>query len=466
VTTVYDLLMAQYGVPRGLEGDYPATTTTRPPYTPAWSEKYTGMGRDVLIRFAREWARTAELTGGKCTIIIGAGVNHWYHANLMYRAGIHALMFCGCVGVNGGGLAHYVGQEKLAPMESWSAIAFGKDWVPAVALQNAPSWHYVHSDQWRYERRSPTITPFPAERPPVRGRGTPWTMQVRAVKQRLAAVLSAVQRNPLDLVKEAEAAGAADERAEIIDYVVDQLKSGELKFSVEDPDAAGELAPGLVHLARQRADGQRQGARVLPQALPGHAHNEIAEDLAEDRSRTWSGTSKAPQGKMDLVVDLNFRMDTSALYSDIVLPAATWYEKDDLNSTDMHSFIHPLSAAVPPCWESKSDWQIFQAIAKKFSELAAAFPEPVDIWWPRRWRTTRRRRSRSRTPSTGCARRRRADPRQDHAGVQDRHARLQEPLQPVHLARPAGPRERAGRSRHALRHRRLLRRGARRPGRP
>ena len=38
------------------------------------------------------------------------------------------MMFCGCVGVNGGGLAHYVGQEKLAPMESWSAIAFAKDW--------------------------------------------------------------------------------------------------------------------------------------------------------------------------------------------------------------------------------------------------------------------------------------------------------------------------------------------------
>ena len=80
---------------------------------------------------------------------------------------------------------------------------------------------------------------------------------------------------------------------------------------------------------------------------------------------------------MDLVVDLNFRMDTSALYSDIILPAATWYEKADLNSTDMHSFIHPLSPAVPPCWESKSDWQIFQAVAKRFSKLAAKhFPGP------------------------------------------------------------------------------------------
>jgi nitrate reductase alpha subunit len=71
-------------------------------------------------------------------------------------------------------------------------------------------------------------------------------------------------------------------------------------------------------------------------------------------------------------------MDTSALYSDIVLPAATWYEKADINSTDMHSFIHPLSKAVPPCWESKSDWQIFRALAKKFSELAEKhFDGPV-----------------------------------------------------------------------------------------
>ena len=78
----------------------------------------------------------------------------------------------------------------------------------------------------------------------------------------------------------------------------------------------------------------------------------------------------APQGKFDLVVDLNFRMDTSALYSDIVLPAATWYEKADLNSTDLHSFIHPLSEAVPPCWESRSDWDIFRGLAKRVSQLA------------------------------------------------------------------------------------------------
>jgi nitrate reductase alpha subunit len=44
----------------------------------------------------------------------------------------------------------------------------------------------------------------------------------------------------------------------------------------------------------------------------------------------------------------------------------------------MHSFIHPLQAAVPPCWESRSDWDIFKAIAEKVSELAKThIPEPV-----------------------------------------------------------------------------------------
>ncbi|MCB9830055.1 MAG: hypothetical protein H6806_09885 [Planctomycetes bacterium] len=46
VATVHDLLMAQYGVPRGLSGDYPVDyDDADAPYTPAWSEKYTGIAR-------------------------------------------------------------------------------------------------------------------------------------------------------------------------------------------------------------------------------------------------------------------------------------------------------------------------------------------------------------------------------------------------------------------------------------
>jgi nitrate reductase alpha subunit len=64
-------------------------------------------------------------------------------------------------------------------------------------------------------------------------------------------------------------------------------------------------------------------------------------------------------------------MNGSCLYSDVVLPAATWYEKHDISSTDLHPFVHPFNAAIPPPWEAKSDWEAFNRIAARFSELAA-----------------------------------------------------------------------------------------------
>ena len=380
VTTIYDLLMAQYGVNRGLSGDYPADYNDEDaPFTPAWSEKYTGIARDVLIRFAREWGTTAEHTEGKCTILIGAGINHWYHANLMYRAGIHALMFCGCVGVNGGGLAHYVGQEKLAPAESWASISTAKDWFPPSRLQNAPSWHYVHTDQWRYEKDFTdyqTVPQNPAENSTAHGHTM--DMQVRAVRQGWLPFYPQFPQNPLELVKEARAAGA-ESNEDVITWIVDRLKKKEMKFSVEDPDAE-ENWPRVWFIWRGNAlMASAKGHEYFLRHYLGTHDNAVGEDMAEGSVKEVEWHKTAPQGKMDLVVDLNFRMDTSALYSDIILPAATWYEKADLNTTDMHSFIHPLSKAVPPCWESKSDWQIFKEIAKKFSEVAAPhFPDPVE----------------------------------------------------------------------------------------
>lgn len=73
---------------------------------------------------------------------------------------------------------------------------------------------------------------------------------------------------------------------------------------------------------------------------------------------------------LDLIVDINYRMDTTALYADIVLPASSYYEKVDINSTDCHSFIHPFSKALDPLFESKTDWQIFGALARAVAKIA------------------------------------------------------------------------------------------------
>jgi nitrate reductase / nitrite oxidoreductase, alpha subunit len=150
----------------------------------------------------------------------------------------------------------------------------------------------------------------------------------------------------------------------------------------------------------------------------------------------------AAEGKLDLVVDLNFRMDTSALYSDVILPSASWYEKDDLNSTDLHSFIHPLQKAVPPCWESKSDWQIFRELARHTQEIAAKWmPEPVDdlVLTPLLHDTPARDRA---AGGQGAGRSGECEPLpgKHHAERRDREARLRESLQSIHFSGAEVPR--------------------------
>ena len=370
VTTVFDLLMAQYGIARGMEEERPeGASSANQPNTPAWQEKYTGISRDTVIRFAREWAGTAEKTKGKCMVIVGSGVNHWYHANITYRTAITALMLCGCVGVNGGGLNHYTGQEKVATEASWKSLAFALDWTKSSRLVNTPSFHYVHCDQWRYDN--------PHHENEILGFRHPMDMQVNAVRRGWLPFFPQFNRNTIELVREAEEAGAESE-AEIINWLVRQLKEKKIRFAVEDPDAP-ENWPRVWYIWRGNALlTSAKGNEYFLRHYLGTDASAIADEAQSESTTEVKRDSPAPIGKLDLVVDINFRMDSSALYSDIILPTATWYEKDDVNTTDLHSFIHPLSAAVPPCWESKTDWDIFKAIAEKVSALSSAhfFPEP------------------------------------------------------------------------------------------
>ena len=375
VVTIYDLLMAQFGVSRGLPGEYPKDYDDDSSYTPAWQERFTGIDRQMIIQFAREWATTAEKTEGKCMIAIGAGVNHWYHQNLMYRAAVVGLMLCGCIGRNGGGLNHYVGQEKLAPLAPWTSLAMALDWNKPPRLQNAPSFHYIHSDQWRYEGAFSAYATENEKNPLTEGHTI--DANTRAVRMGWLPFFPQFNRNPLEVVKDAQADGA-NTKDEIIGWVVEQLQQKKLRFAIEDPDAP-ENWPRLWFIWRGNAlMSSAKGQEYFFKHYLGTDSNAIADEAADSSVNEVVWREDAPQGKLDLVVDINFRMDTSALYSDIVLPAASWYEKDDLNSTDMHTFIHPLQAAVKPSWEAKSDWDTFKAIAEKFSQMAAKhFPEPI-----------------------------------------------------------------------------------------
>ncbi|MCZ2290370.1 MAG: nitrate reductase subunit alpha, partial [Burkholderiales bacterium] len=384
VATVFDLQAAQYGIDRGL-GTGAASFDDDAPYTPAWQERITGVPREQIIAVARQFAETAEKTEGRSMIIIGAGMNHWYHADMNYRGVINMLMMCGCIGKSGGGWSHYVGQEKLRPQTGWTPLTFALDWMRPPRQQNSTSFFYAHTDQWRYEKlgMGEVLSPL-ADRKAFSGSAIDFN--VRAERMGWLPSAPQLNRNPIAVAREAAAAGM-----DAKDYVVQQLEEGKLDFACHDPDAPqnwprnlfvwrsnllGSSGKGheyfLKHLlgTSNGVQGKDLGEEVGPQSPQGGTPGLGRPGAGQDAKPTevkWH--AQAPEGKLDLLVTLDFRMSTTCLYSDIVLPTATWYEKNDLNTSDMHPFIHPLSAAVDPAWEARSDWEIYKGFAKKFSEL-------------------------------------------------------------------------------------------------
>ncbi|MBK6999594.1 MAG: nitrate reductase subunit alpha [Rhodoferax sp.] len=366
VATVFDLTVAHYGVARGLPGDTGATSFDQnTPYTPAWQEAITGVKRDQIIAVARQFADNAEKTTGKSMVIIGAAMNHWYHSDMNYRGIINMLMLCGCIGQSGGGWAHYVGQEKLRPQTGWTALAFALDWVRPPRQMNSTSFFYAHTDQWRYEKLGVEEILSPLADKKQYG-GSLIDYNVRSERMGWLPSAPQLQTNPLQVVKDAQAKGM-----DAKDYVVQSLKSGALKMSCEDPDNPQNWPRNLFVWRSNLLGSSGKGHEYFLKHLLGTTHGVQGKDLGTGEAKPaevqWH--AQAPEGKLDLLVTLDFRMSTTCLYSDIVLPTATWYEKNDLNTSDMHPFIHPLSTAVDPAWQSKSDWEIYKGFAKAYSQV-------------------------------------------------------------------------------------------------
>jgi len=281
--------LALRGLEPVLEGNFSVTTTEGPraittvfsllraelaPKTPEWAAGVSGVPADVTRRLAREFA------GAKpAMIILGMGVNHWYHNDLTNRLLILLAALTGNVGKSGGGLNAYAGQEKVWPAAGLRALTYS---LPQ-RFQNTTMWAYWHGEMWRDDPLWPELKPY-------------WD---------------------------------------------ESLKSGWMPLWPK----GGTDAPKAIFFWRANWISQAKGnLRILSTLLP----------------------------KLDLIVALDFRMSSTGLYADYVLPAATWAEKYDLSMTDMHSFIHPFTPVVQPFAEARSDWQAFGALAQRIAERAAA----------------------------------------------------------------------------------------------
>lgn len=372
VATVFDVLLANYGVTFNSKlENYPKDYKEPLPYTPAWQEQFTGIKPEQVIQIAREFAQNAIDTHGRSMIIMGAGINHWFHADMTYRTILNLVLLTGSQGVNGGGWAHYVGQEKVRPAEGWQTVAFARDWSMPPRLQNATSYFYFGTDQFRYEEIpmseliAPTIDKARYEHPA--------DYNVLSVRLGWSASYPQFNFNSLKLFETAKKSGANNDE-EIIRYVVDQLKNKKLSFALEDPDNPVNFPRTLFVWRANLISSSGKGHEYFLKHFLGTHQGVMATESREMRTTqevNWRGNT--PEGKLDLLVNLEFRMSGTALYADIILPAATWYEKTDISSTDMHPYVHPFNPAINPPWEAKSDWDIFKNLAKHVSQLALKY---------------------------------------------------------------------------------------------
>ena len=265
VATVFDLLCASYGLDRGLGGEWTSASYDEDvPGTPKWAERITGVPADRIATVAREFALNAEKTRGRSMVILGAGLNHWYHMDMSYRGIINMLVMCGCVGQSGGGWSHYVGQEKLRPQTGWLPLAFALDWARPPRQMNSTSCWYAHTDQWRYETLEADEILSPTA-PDGDWDASPHRLQHPLGKDGVAPLRTAVEDQPSRGLQGCEgsragAGGLCRRTAEVRRAGVVLRGSGRTR----------ELAPEPLRLALEPSRIVGQGARVFSQAPPRH----------------------------------------------------------------------------------------------------------------------------------------------------------------------------------------------------
>lgn len=76
--------------------------------------------------------------------------------------------------------------------------------------------------------------------------------------------------------------------------------------------------------------------------------------------------------KLKMIVSIDFRMSSTGLWSDILLPAAQHYEKVSFHIPTPHVMNLTFSdRCATPAGEAKPEWEIYQLILAKFAERAA-----------------------------------------------------------------------------------------------
>ena len=288
------------------------------------------------------------------------------------------------MGRNGGGWAHYVGQEKCRPLTGWRRLAMALDWQRPPRQMIGTAFWYTHTDQWRYDgyRADALASPLARGRPrrPAHGRHDrappPGWAGCRPTR-RSTATPSTWPTRPRRAGQDGAAARGGRQTTGRLGSprrTRTHHRTGRACLTLWRANLLGSSSKGNEYFLRH---------------LLGTHYSLRAEQTPPDRRpRDVVWRDEAPEGKLDLLVSLDFRMTSSTLLSDIVLPAATWYEKHDLSTTDMHPFVHAFTPAIDPPWEARTDFDAFHAIARRSARWPRTHLGVRRTWSPSRCSTT------------------------------------------------------------------------------
>lgn len=79
----------------------------------------------------------------------------------------------------------------------------------------------------------------------------------------------------------------------------------------------------------------------------------------------FSGTIKEAVDRLDLFVTIDFQMTPTCDYSDVVLPAPTFWEKNELVATGCHPYLQIQQEVIPPQHQSKTEFWMVKEILKR-----------------------------------------------------------------------------------------------------
>src|SRR5699024_5549002 len=142
-------------------------------------------------------------------------------------------------------------------------------------------------------------------------------------------------------------------------------------FAYDDPSAEENWPRILLNWRTNLMGSSAKGTEFFLRHLLGVDSDATAEELPEEqRPKSIKWREEAPEGKHVLKPTTAFRNTSTTLVSDIVVPAATWYEKHDMSSTDMHPYLHSFNAAINPPWEARTDYEVFRDLSAALSAMS------------------------------------------------------------------------------------------------